>query len=60
MIESLIILVTIIISYILGTKRGKEIKENEYKKQQITNIKKATIIDNSTNDVINSMYDKYE
>ena len=60
MIEIIITCLVFIISFIFGINYGKKEKELEYKNTQIKNINKSINIDNSTNNDIIRMYDKYE
>lgn len=60
MIEIIIFIISIIASVVFGINYGKLSKENEQKEKQVNNVKKATTIDNTVDDDIISMYDKYE
>lgn len=60
MTEIIISCIIIILSFIFGINYGKKEKDNEVKQKQIENIRKSSNIDNTTDDTIVRMYDKYE
>lgn len=59
-VDILVFIICMIVCCIFGIKFGKISKDLEIKKVKIENVKKAIKIDNTIDDDIIRMYDKYE